>query len=148
MKLPARVKVVDVGPRDGLQNESAALSVEDRVEFCRALIDAGLPVAISTDYNPGSCPQQSLAQVMTWAALRYRMSAAECLTAATLNPACSLGRGAEIGSLEPGKRADLVIFSCSNLRQLVSEFGASPVRAVIVRGSVVRGADRMRAPLH
>ena len=44
MKLPARVKVVDVGPRDGLQNESAALSVEDRVEFCRALIDAGLPV--------------------------------------------------------------------------------------------------------
>lgn len=44
MKVPARVKVVDVGPRDGLQNESVALSVEDRVAFCRALIDAGVPV--------------------------------------------------------------------------------------------------------
>jgi imidazolonepropionase len=116
----------------------------EREAPARRMIDAGVPVAISTDFNPGSCPQQSLPQVMTWAALRYRMSAAECLTAATLNPACSLGRGAEIGSLEPGKRADLVIFSCSNLRQLVAEFGSSPVRAVIVRGRVVRGADRLR----
>lgn len=109
----------------------------------RRMIDAGLPVAISTDYNPGSCPQQSLAQVMTWAALRYRMTSAECLTAATLNPACSLGRGAEIGTLEPGKRADLVIFSCANLRQLVSEFGASPLLAVVIRGRTVRGAERL-----
>ena len=85
-------------------------------------------MAISTDYNPGSCPQQSLAQVMTWAALRYRMSSAECLTAATLNPACSLGRGHEIGTLEPGKRADLVIFSCANLRRLVAEFASPPCK--------------------
>ncbi len=120
----------------------------DREAPARRMIDAEVPVAISTDYNPGSCPQQSLTQVMTWAALRYRMSAAECLTAATLNPACSLGRGKEIGSLEPGKRADMVIFSCSNLRQLVAEFGASPVLAVIVRGRVVRGADRLRSPTH
>ncbi|HUR27107.1 MAG TPA: imidazolonepropionase [Planctomycetota bacterium] len=110
----------------------------------RRMIDAGVPIAISTDFNPGSCPMQSLPQVMTWAALRYRMSADECLTAATLNPACSLGRGAEIGTLEAGKRADVVIFSCSSLRQLVAEFGASPVRAVIVRGRVVRGAARSR----
>jgi imidazolonepropionase len=110
----------------------------------RRMIDAGVPVAISTDFNPGSCPMQSLTQVMTWAALRYRMSAAECLTAATLNPACSLGRGDLIGSLEPGKRADVVIFSCSSLRQLVAEFGTSPVRAVIVSGRVVRGAERRR----
>ncbi|HTF87074.1 MAG TPA: imidazolonepropionase, partial [Planctomycetota bacterium] len=120
----------------------------EREAPARRMIDAGVPLAISTDFNPGSCPQQSLPQVMTWAALRYRMSAAECLTAATLNPACSLGRGEEIGSLEPGKRADLVIFSCSNLRQLVAEFGASPVRAVIVRGRVVRGADQLSDPPH
>ena len=117
----------------------------EREAPARRMIEAGVPLAISTDFNPGSCPQQSLSQVMTWAALRYRMSAEECLTAATLNPACSLGRGAEIGTLEPGKRADLVIFSCSNLRQLVAEFGASPVRAVIVRGRVVRGAERLCA---
>ncbi len=118
----------------------------EREAPARRMIDAGLPVAISTDYNPGSCPQQSLAQVMTWAALRYRMSSAECLTAATLNPACSLGRGDEIGTLEPGKRADLVIFSCPNLRRLVSEFASSPVRAVVVRGRVVRGSSRVRVP--
>lgn len=117
----------------------------EREAPARRMIDAGLPVAISTDFNPGSCPQQSLPVVMTWAALRYRMSAAECLTAATLNPACSLGRGAQIGTLEPGKRADLAIFSCSNLRQLVSEFGSSPVRAMVVRGRVARGAEHLRA---
>jgi imidazolonepropionase len=107
----------------------------------RRMIDAGLAVAISTDFNPGSCPQQSLPQVMTWAALRYRMSAEECLTAATLNPACSLGRGAQIGTLEAGKRADVAIFTCSNLRQLIAGFGASPVRAMVVRGRVVRGRE-------
>ena len=118
----------------------------DREAPARRMIEAGVPVAISTDFNPGSCPMQSLPEVMTWAALRYRMSAAECLTAATLNPACSLGRGAEIGSLEPGKRADLVIFSCSRLNQLVAGFGASPVRAVIVRGRVARGGEHLRTP--
>ncbi len=116
----------------------------EREAPARSMIDAGLAVAISADYNPGSCPQQNLAEIMTWAALRYRMSAAECLTAATLNPACSLGRGAEIGSVEAGKRADLVIFSCANLRQLVSGFGSSPVRAVLVGGRVVRGGERVR----
>lgn len=105
----------------------------------RRMIDAGVAVAISTDYNPGSCPQQSLPQVMTWAALRYRMTAAECLTAATLNAACSLGRGAAIGSLEPGKRADLALFQATSLEALVAEFGSSPLRAALVEGRLVRG---------
>jgi imidazolonepropionase len=94
---------------------------QEREAPARRMIDAGLPVAISTDFNPGSCYLQSMPEVISWAALRYRMSAAECLTAATLNAACSLGRGAEIGSLEPGKRADC---SCST-----SEPPAPGVRA-------------------
>jgi imidazolonepropionase len=117
---------------------------QEREAPARRMIQAGLAPAISTDFNPGSCPLQSLPEVMTWAALRYRMSAAECLTAATLNPACSLARGSEIGTLEADKRADLVIFSCSNLRRLVSEFGSSRARAVLVRGRVVRGAEQVR----
>ncbi|MCC6408946.1 MAG: imidazolonepropionase [Planctomycetes bacterium] len=103
----------------------------------RRLVDAGLPVAVSTDFNPGSCNLQSLPEVMSWAALRYRMSAAECLTAATLNAACSLGRGGEIGTLEVGKRADVLVLDVPNHRHLVYELGRSPVRTVVVRGRVV-----------
>jgi imidazolonepropionase len=74
---------------------------------------------------------------MTWAALRYRMTAGEALTAATLNAACSLGRGAELGSLEPGKRADLVVLDVPNHRHLTYELGRNPVRAVVKDGRVV-----------
>ncbi len=86
----------------------------------------------------------SLTDTMTFAALRYRMGAAECLTAATLNPACSLGRGHELGSLEVGKRADVVVLDTPNHVHLVYDFARNPVRAVVVRGKVVR--DRSRGP--
>jgi imidazolonepropionase len=113
----------------------------DREAPARAMIQAGLAPALSSDFNPGSCYLQSLPEVMSWAALRYRMSAGECLTAATLNPACSLGRGAEIGTLEPGKRADLVILDVPNHRHLVYELGRNPVRAVVVGGRLVFSRD-------
>ena len=102
-----------------------------------ALRAAGLALALSTDFNPGSCYLQSLPEVMTFGALRYRLTAAECLTAVTLNPAASLGRAHEIGSLEPDKRADLVVLDVPNHRHLVYEFGRNPVRAVVARGAVV-----------
>jgi imidazolonepropionase len=102
----------------------------------RRMIDAGLPVAIATDFNPGSCYLQSLPEVITWAALRYRMTAAECLTAATLNAACSLGRGSEIGSLEPGKRADLAILDVPSHHHLAYELGRNPVARVVARGEL------------
>lgn len=103
----------------------------------RAMIDRGVPVALATDFNPGSCYTQSMPEVLTWGALRLRMSAAECLTAATLNAACSLGRGAEIGSLEVGKAADIVVIDAPNHLHLVYEFGWNPVRTVIKNGRVV-----------
>lgn len=103
----------------------------------RAMLSAGLAPALSTDFNPGSCYCQSLPEVLAWAALRYRMTAAECLTAATLNAACSLGRGHEIGSLEAGKRADVVVLDHPNHRLLVYELGRNPVRAVVARGRLV-----------
>lgn len=102
----------------------------------RRMVAAGLAPALSTDFNPGSCYLQSLPEALTWAALRYGFSAGECLTAATLNAACSLGLGAEIGSLEVGKRADVALLDVPNHRHLVYELGRNPVRAVVAGGRV------------
>ncbi len=109
----------------------------------RRLIDARVPVALSTDFNPGSCYLQSMPEVLAWAALRYRMSAAEVLCAATLNAACSLGRGGRLGVIAPGRQADLVVLDVPNHVHLVYELGRNPVRSVVKRGRVVleRGAD-------
>jgi len=109
----------------------------EREAPARRLIERGVPVALSTDFNPGSCYLQSLPQVLAWAALRYRMTAAEALTAATLNAACSLGRGKRLGSIEVGKDADLVVLDVPNHVHLVYEHGRNAVRAVVKRGAVV-----------
>ena len=103
----------------------------------RRMIDRGLPIAISTDFNPGSCYLQSMPEVMTWAALRYRMTAAEALTAATLNAACSLGRGDRLGTIEPGKQADFVCLDVQNHVHLVYEIGRNAVRWVVKGGKLV-----------
>lgn len=103
----------------------------------RRIVDAGLAPAIATDFNPGSCYVQSLPEAMSWAALRYGLSAAECLVAATQNAACSLRRGETHGTLEVGKQADLVLTDLPNLEHLTYELGRSPVQLVIKRGAVV-----------
>jgi len=115
---------------------------QDREAPGRSLIDRGLPVAITTDYNPGSCYCLNMQEALAFAALRYRMSAAECLTAGTLNGACALGLGASHGSLEVGKQADLVVLDMPNHRRLVYELGGNAVRAVVKRGIVVRDAGK------
>lgn len=106
----------------------------------RRMIDRGLPVAISTDFNPGSCYLQSLPEALSWAALRYRMSAGEALASATLNAACSLGRGDRLGTLEVGKQADVVVLDVPNHKHLVYELGRNPVASVVKRGQVVHEA--------
>ncbi len=102
----------------------------------RRMIQAGLAPALATDFNPGSCYTQSMPEVLTWAALRLRMSVAECLTAATLNAAASLDRAGEIGSLEAGKRADVLVLDVPGHKHLCYEFGRNPVRAVVCAGQV------------
>lgn len=117
----------------------------EREAPARRLVDRGVAVALSTDFNPGSCYLQSLPQVLAWAALRYRMTAAEALTAATLNAACSLGRGARLGTIEPGKDADLVVLDVPNHVHLVYEHGRNAVRAVVKAGAVVLEREPARA---
>lgn len=102
----------------------------------RRMVEAGLAPALATDFNPGSCYLQSMPEVLSWAALRYGFSAAEALTAATLNAAASLGLAGRLGSLEPGKDADLALLDLPNHHHLTYELGRNPVRAVVKAGRV------------
>jgi imidazolonepropionase len=119
---------------------------QEREAPARRMIEAGLAPALATDFNPGSSFCQSLPEAMTFGALRLRLSADECLTAATLNAAASLGRAQRLGTLEPGKQADLVVLDAPSHRFLVYEFGWNPVRAVVKAGRVAFSRPE-RAPV-
>ncbi|MDR6883749.1 imidazolonepropionase [Bacillus sp. 3255] len=104
----------------------------------RDMIDTyGLPVALSTDYNPGSCPTESIQLIMMLASLNLKMTPEEIITACTLNAANALGRGDEIGSIEIGKRADLAIFDAPNIAYLPYHFGINHTFGVVKNGKVV-----------
>ncbi|HEU4672118.1 MAG TPA: imidazolonepropionase [Candidatus Limnocylindrales bacterium] len=103
----------------------------------RTLIEAGVPVAIGTDFNPGTSPTPSLPLAMTLACLQLRMSPAEALVAATINAARAVGLESEVGSLEAGKQADLVVWSVPTVEQLPYWPGADLVRVVVKRGRIV-----------
>ncbi|MEY2585105.1 MAG: imidazolonepropionase [Verrucomicrobiota bacterium] len=100
----------------------------------REMIDSGLAVVLATDFNPGSSPTTSMPMVLSLAATQMKMSPAESLSAATINPAYSLNRGGQIGSLEPGKRANFALYDCADYREIAYYFGVSLVRSVYVSG--------------
>ncbi len=108
----------------------------------RRLVEAGVPVALATDCNPGSSHTESMPMVFVLAVYELGLSIEESLTAATLNAACCLGLGAEIGSVEEGKRADLVLLEAPNLLHLAYHYGVNPVAAVVKGGRVVFTASR------
>jgi len=103
----------------------------------RGMIAAGLPVALATDFNPGTCMTESMAMIMTLACLQLRMTPAEALIAATLHGAQALGRGNLIGSLEVGKQADAVLFEAESLAEIPYHFGVNLVHTVIKKGEIV-----------
>lgn len=100
----------------------------------RAMIERGLAVVLATDFNPGSSPTASMPMILSLACTQMRMTPAETISAATINAAYSLGRGAEIGSLEPGKRADFAVYECADYREIPYHFGVNLVKEVWIRG--------------
>ena len=105
----------------------------------RDMIQAGVPVALASDFNPGSCPSLNLQFVMNLGCLRYKMTPEEVLTAVTLNGAAAIGRADRIGSLEPGKQADLVIWDAPDLDYICYRMGSNLAGTVIKNGKVERG---------
>jgi imidazolonepropionase len=105
----------------------------------RRLVAAGVPIALATDCNPGSSHTESMPMVFVLAVFELGLSIEEALTAATLNAACCLDLGDEIGSIEPGKQADLVLLDAPNLLHLAYHYGINPVRAVVKGGIVAHG---------
>jgi imidazolonepropionase len=111
--------------------------MKDHHAPARTFIDRGVPVAIGTDFNPGTSPTPSLPLAMTAACLNLRMTPDEVLAGVTINAAQALGLADEIGSLEAGKQADLVIWNVPTSRQIPYWPAADLVRTVVKRGSIV-----------
>jgi imidazolonepropionase len=106
----------------------------------RRFIDRGLPVALASDCNPGTCPTENVPLIGTMACTQMKMLQAEVITALTLNGAAAIRRSDRLGSIEVGKQADLVICDVPDYRQLFYHFGVNHVWRVIKRGRVVFAA--------
>jgi len=110
-----------------------------RTEYppARAMVNAGVAIVLATDFNPGSSPVPSMPFMLSLACLQMRLTPPEALTAATINAACSLGLGDQIGSLEQGKQADILIHEFEDYREL-AYFIAAPMRPrVFIAGKEV-----------
>ena len=100
----------------------------------RAMVDAGVPVALATDFNPGSCPCLNMQLVMGLGCLKYRLTPEEVLTAATLNGAAAMGLADRTGSVEPGKWGDLVVWEAGDLNYVTYRLGSNLAHTVIKKG--------------
>jgi imidazolonepropionase len=110
----------------------------------RKMIEEGLPVALATDFNPGTSFTQSMPEVINIACCRMRFTVAEAINASTVNAAWSLGRGEEIGSIQKGKRADLIVLDCKSHLFLGYRLGWNPVAKVIKNGALVYTRPRLK----
>ena len=104
----------------------------------RDMVNAGVPVAMATDFNPGSCPCLNLQFVINLGCLKYKLTPEEVLTAVTLNGAAAIDMADKVGSVEPGKQADLVIWDAPDLDYICYRVGSNLTRHVIKKGAVVR----------
>jgi imidazolonepropionase len=103
----------------------------------RRLIDAGVPVALATDYNPGTSPTLSMPMAMSLACTHMKMLPAEALAAATVNGAWALRVADRKGTIEPGKDADFAVFAVEDYREIPYWFGANRCAMTVMRGEVV-----------
>jgi imidazolonepropionase len=111
----------------------------NRYPPARRMIEVGAKVVLATDFNPGSSPTPSMQMILSLACTQMRMAPSEAFVAATVNAAYALGRGDRIGTLEPGKQADCVLFDGPDYRLVPYFFGINHARTVVKRGRVVAG---------
>jgi imidazolonepropionase len=103
----------------------------------RVMVEMGLPVALATDFNPGSTMSSSMAMAMTLAVTQMKLSPAEAWMAATANAACAVEEGARLGRIQPGHQADLALFDAADYRHIAYHYAEEHVRLVVKRGTVV-----------
>ncbi|OGS56940.1 MAG: imidazolonepropionase [Elusimicrobia bacterium RIFOXYB2_FULL_62_6] len=103
----------------------------------RAFIAAGVPVALATDFNPGTSPCWNMQFVLSAACTQMKMTPEEALCAATVNGAAALGASCRLGSLQPGLQADIAVFDASDYRELCYYFGANLNKLTVKKGQVV-----------
>ena len=116
---------------------SAFHSREAHYAPARLLIDTGAAVALGTNFNPWTCPTYSMQMVIALACNQMSMTPAEAISAATINAAHAIGRAGQIGSLEPGKSADLVVLNASDYREIPYHFGVNHVAMTIKKGVLI-----------
>jgi imidazolonepropionase len=109
--------------------------LDDKYPPARKIIDAGVPLAIASNFNPGSCMSYSMPMMMTIACTHMSMTPEEALTASTLNGAAALGLSEKLGSIEVGKQADIVLYDIPGYRYLAYHFGTNHVAKVIKHGT-------------
>jgi len=100
----------------------------------RMLVEAGIPVAVATDFNPGTSPTTNFPLVLTLAVSQLRLSVAEAIVAGTVNGAAAIGRAGDVGQIAPGFSADLALFDVQDVRELPYWYGDHRLRASWTRG--------------
>ena len=112
--------------------------LSDKYPDARELIQKNIPIALATDFNPGSCPSYSMQMMIALAVLKMKLSIEEALIAATINSAYSIKRGELLGSLESGKQADIIIMDITNPGEIPYYFGTNLVSAIMKKGKFVK----------
>lgn len=129
--------MADSGTIAGLLPGTAFFLMMKDYAPARKIIEGGVPVALATDFNPGSSFCESMPMTITLACLNMKMTVSEAIVAGTLNAACALKMGEEIGSLEVGKKADIIVLDAPSHFHLVYHWGINPVKTVVKEGDLV-----------
>lgn len=109
----------------------------------RKMLEEGLPIALATDYNPGTCPTEALQSIMVFASIGMGLTPQEVINGMTINSAYAIGRGDSVGSLKCGKQADILIMNAPNENYLIYHFGINHVNTVIKNGKIVVDEGRL-----
>ncbi len=117
---------------------ATAFCLKEHYARGRQMIDSGCAVALATDFNPGSCFTNSIPLIIALAALHMNMSVEEIITALTINAAAALGKSSSIGSIEKGKKADIIILEYPSIHFLPYHAGVNIVETVIKNGKIVK----------